>query len=216
VTSPLVWASSNAGKVREVGEILAAFGPGAEILPFRGEMPPETGSSYAANALIKARHASASDRLPALADDSGLEVIALRGEPGVRSARYAPDDRARVDRLLRETRNAPDRGARFVAAVALVLPGGATFIVESDCPGELVPEPRGDEGFGYDPVFVPRGETRTFAEMSREEKNRLSHRGQALWGMDQILRIVVESRVSVHKIGRCGCALRSVHGRCLG
>ena len=125
-----------------------------------------------------------------MADDSGLEVSALGGEPGVRSARYAgePGDTAANNRLLLEKLDGvSERGARFVCAIALVSPDGKEFSVSGECPGRIVSELTGSRGFGYDPLFVPDGRERTFAELSADEKNAVSHRGRALAAMRKLL-----------------------------
>lgn len=150
---------------------------------------PETGTTFAENALAKARDAVAATGLPSVADDSGLAVDALGGMPGVLSARWAggrgsreDNDRANLELVLAQLADMPDdrRGAAFVCAAALVEPGGAEVVVHGRWPGRLVHCPRGTNGFGYDPAFVPNGEQRSAAELSAAEKDRLSHRGQAL------------------------------------
>lgn len=190
----LVIATHNAGKLREMGELLAPYGiatvsAGALGLP----EPDETGDTFVANALIKAEAAAAASGLPALADDSGLCVDALDGAPGIYSARWAGPSKdfsgamARIGALLDERDVPPDaRRGHFVAALALVWPEGRREIVEGKVYGHIVP-PRGSRGFGYDPIFVPDGHSRTFGEMSAEEKHglpadgseALSHRARA-------------------------------------
>jgi len=209
----LVWGSRNPAKGAEAARIMAPLLPGLLLVPAEASPPEEDRQTYAGNALLKSRAASSGSR-PALADDSGLEASALGGAPGVRSARYGPDDRARNLRLLGELRGAGDRSARFVAAVALVLPDGGRFVVESRCPGVLEEAPRGEGGFGYDPLFRPRGETRVFAEMREDEKNRLSHRGQALSGMAQILRLVLEYPLGIPGSNGGGAEVSHAHGGC--
>jgi XTP/dITP diphosphohydrolase len=186
--TPLVLASSNPGKLREFAALLA---------PLRVELlaqaalgipaPPETGSSFLANAVLKARHAAARCGLPALADDSGLEVDALGGRPGVWSARFAGEgasDAANLQRLLLELEDVPDaaRQARYQCIIACVRSptDPAPLIASGTWEGRIARAPAGSGGFGYDPVFVPAGETRSAAELSPGEKNAVSHRAQAL------------------------------------
>jgi len=188
----LVLASANPGKLRELEALLAPLGFG--VVP-QGELgvtaAAETGSTFLDNALIKARHAAAHTGQAALADDSGIEVDALDGRPGVWSARYAGDgasDEANLQRLLRELSELPaardpaSRGARYqcVIAVARSAADPAPLIARGTWEGHIATAPRGHGGFGYDPVFVPRGDTRTAAELPEWEKNTVSHRGQAL------------------------------------
>ncbi len=180
----VVIASANPGKLRE---FRALFPPCIELVS-AGELgvalPPETGATFAENALLKARALAQATGLIAVADDSGLEVDALGGRPGVLSARYAGEgatDAQNVARLLEELRDVPPerRTARFRAVVALVAPDGREALCEGTVEGRITLQPRGEQGFGYDPVFEPLGLGRTFAEMTVEEKNRLSHRAQA-------------------------------------
>nr|WP_246405242.1 RdgB/HAM1 family non-canonical purine NTP pyrophosphatase [Nocardiopsis algeriensis] len=184
-------ATRNAKKVPELRAILADAGVSAEVLTL-GAFPdapevPETEPSFVGNALLKARAIAAHTQLPAVADDSGLSVDELGGMPGVLSARWAgrfgegDQDRANLDLVLDQLADTPAerRGARFVCAAALVLPDGTEVVAEGVLEGRLLRERRGENGFGYDPVFVPEGETRTTAEMSPEEKNAVSHRGIA-------------------------------------
>ncbi len=179
----VVLATRNAGKVEELRRILA--GMEIELLGADDVGLPEveeTGTTFQENALLKARSAALHADLPAVADDSGLEVDALQGEPGVRSARFAGrhgDDAANLELLLQRLEGVPARRARFVCAAALALPDGRAWLVDGVLEGEVVHEPRGDQGFGYDPVFRPLGETRTTAELPAEEKDAISHRGIA-------------------------------------
>ena len=181
----VVLASSNPGKRRELQSLLP---PEVELVPAAEagvELPPETGSTFAENALLKARAAAQQSGSIAIADDSGLEVDALGGEPGVRSARYAgprAKDADNIALLLKRLEGVPEgrRTARFRAVVAMVAPDGSAFLGEGVLEGQIVMEPRGQGGFGYDPVFQPLGENRTVAEMTLEEKNRVSHRARAL------------------------------------
>lgn len=177
----LVIASHNAGKVREIGELLAPYGiEGVTASALGLPEPEETGATFLANAELKAR-AAATAGLPALADDSGLAVAALDGAPGIYSARWAGPERdfsramAKVhDRLGDHTRE-----AAFVAALALAWPDGHIECFEGRVEGRLVWPPRGNRGFGYDPIFVPDGHGETFGEMVPEAKARITHRARA-------------------------------------
>lgn len=159
------------------------LGAGYElVLPPEGfRMPEETGASYAENARLKAGELCRATGEAAIGDDSGLEVEVLGGRPGLRSSRYAPTDEQRIARLLRELVEAgpEDRAAAFRCVLALALPDGRIYSAEGVCRGTIAPEPRGKSGFGYDPVFLPEGASRTFAEMSPGEKNAISHRALA-------------------------------------
>lgn len=192
-----VFASGNKGKLAEVSYILGELG--VEVQPqsaFGIDSPEETGATFVDNALIKARHAAAVSGLPAIADDSGLEVDALDGRPGVRSARFAGEDASdadNVDRLLRELEDVADgeRGARFRCAAVLVAPDlDQALIAEGSWCGEILTERRGTGGFGYDPVFFDRDTGKSAAEMSAEEKNTTSHRGRALRRLASMMRQV--------------------------
>lgn len=175
----LVVATHNANKVREIREIL----PGWEIAA-EDSAVEETESTFKGNALLKAR--SLKGVHPGewiMADDSGLEVMALGGEPGVRSARYAGEDgntAANNALLIKRLEGVSDRRARFTCAVALIAPDGAEHVVEGHCPGRILETPAGTGGFGYDPLFVPDGYAETFAELGAAAKNAISHRGRAL------------------------------------
>ena len=179
-------ATANTGKVAELRRILAPYG--LELVGLADapayEPGPETAATFAENALAKAREAVQHTGLPAVADDSGLAVDALHGMPGVLSARWAGrhgDDRANLELLLGQLRDVPDerRGAQFVCAAAYALPDGREGVVTGELRGTLAREPRGAGGFGYDPLLVPEGGTRTTAELSAEDKDAISHRGQA-------------------------------------
>jgi len=180
----LVIASGNAGKVREFGSLLADLGLHTQPQP-EGLEVDETGTSFAANARLKARAVARATGQWALADDSGLSVDALGGAPGVHSARYAGSDAARIARLLQELTAAgalspSARGARFSAALALANPSGEIVLeVEGHCPGQILEAPRGEGGFGYDPVFYVPEAGLSFAEMPRALKAELGHRGRA-------------------------------------
>lgn len=182
--SALVLATRNDHKLRELREAL----PGIEIdpLPEEVELPPETGETFAENALGKARAAQAATGRTAIADDSGIEAYGLDGRPGVRSARYAGEDATdeqNLAKLLEEVGAQDDRRVAYVAAIALVDEDGAESVFEGRCEGTLTSEPRGTGGFGYDPAFVPDDtgpeDDRTMAELSSAEKHAISHRGRA-------------------------------------
>ena len=184
----VVLATSNPGKQREFAMLLAPLGIELVLQSELGVEPAaESGSSFEANALLKARHAARATGLPALADDSGLEVDALDGRPGVWSARYAgpgASDAANNALLLEELRGVPAerRSARYRCVLALVRTAddAAPLIVSGSWEGRIAAAPRGSGGFGYDPLFLPAGFECTAAELSAEEKNRRSHRGRAL------------------------------------
>jgi XTP/dITP diphosphohydrolase len=178
----LVIASHNPGKVEEIAALLAPFAVGVVSA---GELglpePDETGDSFEANASLKAAAAAAATGLPALADDSGLVVPALDGAPGIFSARWAgpaKDFRMAMTRVQRELGDR-DRDASFVAVLSLAWPDGHTELFRGEAAGRLVWPPRGERGFGYDPMFVPEGHTLTFGEMEPAEKHRISHRARA-------------------------------------
>ena len=177
----LVLASHNPGKVAEFRDLLAPFGIAVLSAADLGlAEPEETGTSFAENAVIKACAAAGAAGLPALADDSGLEVAALGGAPGIHSARWADGDfAAAMRRIERALEGKSDRRARFVAALVLAWPDGHCEVFEGVVEGTLVFPPRGSRGFGYDPIFVARGGTRTFGEMDPAEKHRISHRARA-------------------------------------
>jgi len=193
----VVVASLNRAKAREIAEILAAEGLGLEVVALADfpdvALPPETGESFAANALLKARAAAQGTGLPAIADDSGLEVDALGGEPGVMSARYAGEGAGDADRyrkVLALLADVPDarRTARFRCAAAFVSPEGVELLAEGTCEGRLAREPTGAGGFGYDPIFVPEDYTVTMAQLTPEQKHAISHRGRALRALVPLIR----------------------------
>ncbi len=180
-------ATRNPGKLAELRRMLAD-GPvevvGLADVPDFPEAP-ETGATFAENAFAKARDAAVATGLPAVADDSGLAVDALNGMPGVLSARWCGrhgDDTANLELLLGQLADVPDerRGAAFVCAAALVVPGGPETVVHGEWAGRIVRAPRGTGGFGYDPIFVPDGDDRTSAELAPQEKDAASHRGRAM------------------------------------
>jgi len=177
----LVLATRNAHKVRELGPLLAPHE--LEPLPEDVELPPETGETFAANALLKARAAAKATGRPAVADDSGICAAALGGRPGVRSARYAGEharDEENLAKLLAEVPPDGDLRLEYRCAIAFVDERGE-LVAEGSCEGRLTHEPRGEGGFGYDPAFVPadRDDGRTMAELSPAEKDTNSHRGRA-------------------------------------
>jgi XTP/dITP diphosphohydrolase len=196
--SPVVLATRNGHKVGELQEILGTLGLDVELLALPAKAPDvvEDGLTFAENALKKARAAAAATAMPAIADDSGLCVDAMNGMPGVFSARWAGAERsdaANLRLVLAQVADVPDehRGAAFVCAAALVLPTGEERVVEGRVDGRLVREPRGTGGFGYDPAFVPAGHERTTAEMPPEEKNAISHRGNAFRALAPAIRDLV-------------------------
>ena len=181
----MILATRNQHKVGEMAEVLP--GVGLQPLPAEVELPPETGDSFEANALIKARAARAATGEVTIADDSGIEAADLGGAPGIYSARYAGEgasDEANLEKLLREVEAADgERRAAYVCAIALIDTDGHEHVFKARCEGTLLREGRGTGGFGYDPVFVPDEtgphDQRTFSELSAEEKHRISHRGKA-------------------------------------
>jgi XTP/dITP diphosphohydrolase len=179
----LVLATRNDHKLRELRRLMAPIE--LDELPEEVALPPETGTTFAENALRKARAAAAATGRPAIADDSGIEAAALGGAPGVWSARYAGEhatDEENLAKLLEEVPEEGDNRVTYVCAIAYVNPGDDHLIVHGRCSGTLTHEPRGDGGFGYDPAVVPDdlpGDGRTMAELSADEKDAISHRGRA-------------------------------------
>ena len=175
-------ASHNPGKVEEIAALLAPFAVETVSAGSLGiPEPEETGASFEANAALKAEAAARATGLPALADDSGLVVPALGGAPGIYSARWAgptKNFRLAMKRVNRELGD-KDRSARFVAVLALAWPGGRTELFRGEVEGGLIWPPRGDRGFGYDPIFIPLGRDLTFGEIDPAEKHRISHRARA-------------------------------------
>lgn len=185
----VVLATRNVGKIKEFERLLTEFASDIQVLGLNDfpNMPDvdETGSTFEANALLKAREISAFADLPALADDSGLCVDALGGDPGIFSARWSGghgDDAANIAKVLAQLEAIPasERGARFCCAVALHLPDGREVVRHGELLGEIVSSPRGTAGFGYDPIFQPQGFPLTLGEFAHGEKDRISHRGKAL------------------------------------
>jgi XTP/dITP diphosphohydrolase len=203
MSARLLLATRNAGKLAELRRLLESAVPGAEVIGL-GDVDdypeaPETGATFAENALLKAREAVRYTGLPAVADDSGLTVDALNGMPGVLSARWSGrhgDDDANTALLLGQVADVPDerRGAAFVCAAALVTPDGTERVLERQWRGNLIREKRGTNGFGYDPVFVPEGLHVTSAELAPEEKDARSHRGQAFEALVPVLAEVLAPR----------------------
>ena len=184
----LVIASGNAGKIREFAGLLAHLPVSLEPQPAGMEVD-ETGSTFTDNARIKALAVAQATGHWALADDSGLCVDALNGAPGVFSARYADTDQARIHRLLQELGDTTNRQAHFSAALCIAAPDGAVLAeVEGRCPGVITTAARGDDGFGYDPIFEVQGTGETFAEMSTERKRQHGHRGRAFAELEPQLR----------------------------
>jgi XTP/dITP diphosphohydrolase len=201
----VVLASRNKGKIAELDRILTAEGVrvvGLDEFPQAPEVP-ETELTFEGNALLKARAIAAITGLPAVADDSGLCVDALNGMPGVLSARWSgrfgaetgDKDLANLRLVLDQLADVDDedRGAHFACAAALVVPDGAEHVVEGRMHGKIIRAPRGTGGFGYDPIFVPEGETRTTAEMSPAEKDAISHRGRAFRALAGLLPDALET-----------------------
>ena len=173
----LVIASGNAGKLREYRDLLGEAG--FELIAFDADIE-EAGETYAGNAQLKAEAALAKSGLPSIGDDSGIELDALGGFPGIRSARLGPTQTERTAELLRRLEGVPRPWkARFVCMIALAAPGQPTRFFEGECRGEVVPEWRGEAGFGYDPIFLVPGTGKTFGEMPPEEKRQHSHRAAA-------------------------------------
>jgi XTP/dITP diphosphohydrolase len=203
MSTRLLLATRNAGKLAELRRMLESAVPGVEVVGLGDvdEYPeaPETGATFADNALLKAREAARYTGLPAVADDSGLTVDALNGMPGVLSARWSGrhgDDDANTALLLGQIADVPDerRGAAFVCAAALVTPDGIERVLDREWRGRVIGEKRGTNGFGYDPVFVPEGLDVTAAELDPEEKDARSHRGQAFAALVPVIAGELGSR----------------------
>lgn len=188
----LVLATHNKGKVEEIKDLLSPYG--VDVVS-AGELglpePDETENTFVGNAFIKARAAAAASGLPVLADDSGLCVNALNGDPGVYSADWAGNPRdfnVAMRRVWDGVKDVADKSAYFISVLALVMPDGTEKIFEGRCTGQLVWPPRGQDGHGYDPMFVPDGELRTFGEMPLSEKQKYSHRARAFEKFIEILK----------------------------
>ena len=191
----LILASNNKKKLRELRELLSDMD--VELLSQREAgcdfEVEETGTTFAENAYLKAKAVADATGLAAVADDSGLMVEALNGEPGVYSARYAPggheaSDKEKYEYLLSKLVNVEHRAAKFVSSICCILPDGSIIRTEGECRGEILREPAGEGGFGYDPVFMPQGYDRSMAELGTEVKNRISHRANALREFKKKLR----------------------------
>lgn len=202
MAAQVVLATKNRHKLDELHRILMGAGLDVELLGIDAfpDLPdiPETESSFAANALLKAREIAGITGLPAIADDSGLCVDALNGMPGIFSARWSGrhgDDAANLALLLGQLSDVPDRRrtAAFHCAAAIALPDGTERVVEGTIDGVIIREPRGTNGFGYDPIFIPLGHKVTTAEMASEEKDAISHRGRALEALAPVVRELLES-----------------------
>jgi XTP/dITP diphosphohydrolase len=186
----VVCASANPHKVAEIIDLMHGV---VDLVPRPGDLPDveENADTLVGNARLKAKAVCEATGLPALADDTGLEVHALGGAPGVRTARFAgepPDDAANRAKMLRELAGTADRSARFRTVALLCFPDGREIVAEGVCAGEIAVAERGERGFGYDPVFVPgEGDGRTFAEMAMTEKHALSHRGRAFRALASLL-----------------------------
>ena len=186
-----VLASNNKGKLKEMREILSELG--IEVMSQReagiASEPEEDGTTFEENAIIKAKAAMEASGLPAIADDSGIAVDALNGEPGIYSARYGDcgSDEERVEYLLKNMENEEHRAAKFVSSIAVAFPNGDVLTTLGECHGTLTYEPVGENGFGYDPVFYMEQFGRTLAQVTAEEKNSVSHRGRALRAMKEKL-----------------------------
>lgn len=185
----IVFATHNAHKRAEVEAIMREVWPEIHLVEPVGDAPEEDGQSFAENALIKARAGYAAMSIPSIADDSGICVTALGGEPGIDSAHYSGerDDLKNLELVLSRLEGERDRGAEFVCAAAIVDDHGEDTI-ECRWPGEVTQQAFGDGGFGYDPIFRPQGYEVTAAELSAEEKNRISHRGQAFRDLAALLK----------------------------
>ncbi|MBS3791263.1 MAG: RdgB/HAM1 family non-canonical purine NTP pyrophosphatase [Candidatus Bipolaricaulota bacterium] len=197
----LLLGTKNPGKVKEAKRILSSVGKGLEIISFHDRDFPEveeTGETYLENSLKKAREISRNTGLPVISDDSGLEVVALNGAPGPRSARFAgPDssDEENLKLLLDKLKGVNNRQARFVTIATLYISPNERYVSRGVLEGRIIREPKGSSGFGYDPVFVPEGYERTLAELGEEEKNKISHRKKALEKMkSEILGIIWERK----------------------
>lgn len=183
-------ASNNGHKIKEIKEILGDFFDVVSLREAGVESDPEeTGATFEENARIKAVAGMKASGMPCIADDSGLEVFALDGLPGVMSARYAGghgDDSANNEKLLRELKNASDRSARYVCVICMAFPNGHEIVARGECRGTILKEARGEGGFGYDPLFFFPQFGKTFAEITAEEKNEVSHRKAALREFEKI------------------------------
>ena len=177
--STVIVATGNPGKLKEMQVYLTPLGWNLQLKPKEIEVD-ETGTTFIENARLKAKEVALATNQWAIADDSGLQIDALNGAPGLYSARYGKDDQDRINRVLRELKDESNRSAQFVCALALARPDGTIALeTEGICLGEILTEPKGTGGFGYDPIFYVPSQDKTFAEMSRAQKETYSHRGIA-------------------------------------
>ena len=190
----IVLGSSNPHKVKEINEIVASTGNSIDVefvLPQGDFNPNETGTTFAENSSIKAQCAWELSHNWSLADDSGLCIDALGGNPGIYSARYAETPQKRIEKVLKELENINERTAHFMCSMTLINPNGEiAFTCEGVCKGTIIKEAKGTNGFGYDPIFMPEGYQKTIAELPEEEKNRISHRSKALVQIIEYLKRV--------------------------
>lgn len=192
----IIIATKNNGKAREFVDFFSAYGIRAlSLLDLPKDMPDikETGTTFEENAALKAEQISALLHVPVLADDSGLEIDALNGAPGIYSARYAgeaKDDQANIDKALTNLIDVPilKRTARFVCALAVATPDAETIFHKGTCEGSIATAPKGDNGFGYDPIFIPRNSEKTLAEFTPVEKSEISHRKNAIIKLDDWIK----------------------------
>jgi XTP/dITP diphosphohydrolase len=207
----LVIATSNPGKTSEIRDVLDGFAVNIKNLSDYGPIPPveEDGDTFDDNAYKKASFVSKVLGLPALADDSGLVVDALGGSPGVYSARYAganATDEQRYTKLLNEMEGRTHRKAAFECVISIAVPPGQALTYEARCEGEIAEKPAGDSGFGYDPIFYYPPLQKTFAQLTREEKNRVSHRGKALQELEKEFdKVLIWIQQHMPKWERFGC-----------
>ena len=185
-------ATNNLGKVKEIKDVLDS--PEIKILTMK-DFPPlpkieEDGKTYQENAFKKARKISEYTGKICLADDSGLEIDYLKGEPGIYSSRWGNSDEERINKVLKLLENIPinKRNAKFVCVVVLVFPNGKTYMIEEECKGSIIFSPKGEHGFGYDPIFLVPEDDKTFAELGDKIKNKISHRGKAMRKMIDIIK----------------------------
>ncbi len=190
----IVLASSNKHKVQEINDIVKSLNIPLEfILPPEGFDPEETGKTFEENSYIKALEAWKLTKNWVLADDSGLCIDALNGKPGIYSARYAETPALRIQRVLKELNGIKNRNAHFTCAMTLINPEGKIeYKYQGICEGSIIEETRGTNGFGYDPIFLVKGDTRTMAELSEDEKNKVSHRSTALRNILEYLKKVIK------------------------
>lgn len=188
-------ATRNKGKVNDFQKLFSSYQIEVKSLLDNRDLPDveETGSTFEENAALKAETIAARLQTPVLADDSGLMVDALDGRPGIYSARYAGEEKSDLENLkkvLQELEGVPDeaRTARFVCVLAVAIPNQQTLFKKGFCEGKIAKHPKGDNGFGYDPIFIPNGYNTTMAELSQEEKNKISHRHQALLQLNSWLK----------------------------